>query len=952
MQLVRRIIIVLSFSAGAMAQTTFSCPANQYVSSQQINTGQVCAVPTATSVSNTETAGAGGVAVNTFVSTDTSAPTRFITAPSGSCGAGVALATVTAGSTFTLSGAEGTVQVIADGGGVTAGHLIVGSTATPGRAMDAGTSTSLSVSELKTVCGTALNTVAAGGLVTMNPRSRGSFGHLIDNVNGTVLSGLTTGLIKNTTGTGLPSISVAGIDYAPAYAGSFARSLDYIAIGTSITNGTGASNGTVGPNNTTFAGSLGFKLGGAFTNGGISGGEVADILKLAVYQQPFIPSRRAPLLSLEDGTNNANQVAACGTAVACLALYSVQHQAAMAFLTIPSDNYNGGAWSSGTTYLSGDVVQSGGINYIATGGANSLTNLNKTPASNAGYWAAYVPPTYIKIPAQTSTSNSGAFVPDNTLSPVTFAGSPVLPQPLGEVSSTNGASIMLAVPTPAGNPIEFVHRISDGNGGTASVTIDGSAPGANSTISGFAAGSAVIKTFAQGNSDTYALVSYPTTATGAACVSATSSLTSNVATITCSSAFTGSVNQAVSFLGLTNLSFLNGLSLVVQSVSGTSFTVNFTHANVTSASEPSYSTATPGHALLVTVISTPTDVSVTNVSIASNVVTLNAVNTLAVGQSILFHNFATATFLNGVTLTITARTGTTITAAGSATSQLTGQWGHATYVSTADTGTVSLNWIAPSWLGTYPSPSAPATFEAPRLYVLGVPQQQLDANGTVTAQFNTQSFSDLTTLIGHGGPLVWIDVRNGNGIVPGLNPGTDFNDTLHPNDAGHRKVRDLVEAAAQARESVFKMLVTNNGNGGYGGIESASTTFNFGNGTPGDVSYSLAAKSLVLAGTFSSSLQICSGLVVNASASYSETGSECEVRLTNTAARTVTLASSGLKAGQVFYVKDSAATAGTGNITISVASSGTIDGASTVVINTNSGHVTLRWISTGVWETI
>jgi hypothetical protein len=966
MQLVRRILIVLSLSAGAMAQTTFSCPANQYVSSQQINTGQVCSAVTGGGggVVNTETAGAGGVTVNTFVSTDTSAPTRFVTAPSGSCGSGVALATATAGSTFTLSGYEGTVQVIADSGGITAGHLIVGSTVTPGRAMDAGTSTSLSLSELKTVCGTALNTVAAGGLVTMNPRSRGSFGHLIDNINGTLLSGLATGLIKNTTATGAPSIASAGIDYAPAYAGSFARSLDYTAIGTSITNGTGASNTTIGPNNTTYAGSVGYRLGGVYANGGISGGEVADILKISVYQIPAIPAKRAPLLSLEDATNNANQVGVCGTLTPCLALYSLQHQAAMAFLSIPSDNYNGTtftlAWSSTTTYLSGDVVSSGGLNYIATGGfGNSPPNLNKTPASNAGYWAVYVPPAFFKIGAQTSTNIAGAFIPDVSLSPVALTAGIQPPQALGEISSANGASIMLAVPTPAGNPIELVHRIMDGNGGTASVTIDGSAPSSNSTINGFASG-LTIKTFSQGNNDTYALVSYPTTATGAAFVPASSSLTSNVATIVCPSTCTTVANQAVSFLNMTNLAFLNGLTLIVQSSSGTGFTVNFTHANVTSAAEATYASVIPGHALQVTVSSTPTDVSVTNVAVATTgsggtlatTVTLTATNTLTVGQSILCHNLSTATFLNGVTLNISARTGTTITASGTASAIGNGQWGHAAYTSAADTGTCSVNWIAPTWAGSYPSPSAPATFEAPRLYVLGVPAQQNDANSTTTAAFNTQSFSDVTSLISQGAPLVWVDVRNGNGVIPGLNPGTDFYDSLHPNDTGHRKLHDLVEAASQVRENIFKMLLLNNSNGAYAGIEAPFGTFNFGNGTPGDTSGSISLTKGTFAGPVSSQLQICSGLVATASTAYTETASECEIRMTNTAARTVTLASTGPKAGQVVWVKDSAGTAGTGNITISVASSGTIDGSSTLVISTNFGHVALRWISTGVWETM
>ena len=63
-----------------------------------------------------------------------------------------------------------------------------------------------------------------------------------------------------------------------------------------------------------------------------------------------------------------------------------------------------------------------------------------------------------------------------------------------------------------------------------------------------------------------------------------SALTSNVATITAKHSLV--VGQFVTFAGLTNCPFLNGLTLQVASVSTTvSFTVAFTHANVTSAAE-------------------------------------------------------------------------------------------------------------------------------------------------------------------------------------------------------------------------------------------------------------------------------------------------------------------------------------------------------------------------------
>lgn len=62
----------------------------------------------------------------------------------------------------------------------------------------------------------------------------------------------------------------------------------------------------------------------------------------------------------------------------------------------------------------------------------------------------------------------------------------------------------------------------------------------------------------------------------AATINATSVL-SNVVTIYAPNSFTS--NMLVTFSGLTSASYLNGLSLVTQSASPTSFTVNFTHAN-------------------------------------------------------------------------------------------------------------------------------------------------------------------------------------------------------------------------------------------------------------------------------------------------------------------------------------------------------------------------------------
>jgi hypothetical protein len=69
------------------------------------------------------------------------------------------------------------------------------------------------------------------------------------------------------------------------------------------------------------------------------------------------------------------------------------------------------------------------------------------------------------------------------------------------------------------------------------------------------------------------------------------------------------------------------------------------------------------------------------------------------------------------------------------------------------------------------------------------------------------------------------------------------------------------------------------------------------------------------------------------------------------AARTVTLPAASSMTGKRITVKDEAGAAATNNITVSVASAGTIDGASSKVINTNFGLLNVysngtQWFTT------
>lgn len=80
----------------------------------------------------------------------------------------------------------------------------------------------------------------------------------------------------------------------------------------------------------------------------------------------------------------------------------------------------------------------------------------------------------------------------------------------------------------------------------------------------------------------------------------------------------------------------------------------------------------------------------TSVDIAGNVLTIQAVNNLVTGQTVTFSSVGTATFLNGVTVTVLA--------SGLSGTQFEANFTHANYGPTADTGDVLLNG---SWTATF-----------------------------------------------------------------------------------------------------------------------------------------------------------------------------------------------------------------------------------------------------------
>jgi hypothetical protein len=154
-------------------------------------------------------------------------------------------------------------------------------------------------------------------------------------------------------------------------------------------------------------------------------------------------------------------------------------------------------------------------------------------------------------------------------------------------------------------------------------------------------------------------------------------LTSNVATVTAANNYTA--GDVVVFAGLTTNPTLNGASCIVlsASLSSSSFGCNYTHANITSATET-------GTALLANYTQLG---AITNIAETSgNVVTLTVSNNYATGETIHFSGLTTGTWLNGQSASITTASSTSII--------FTDPTSHGTQASAAETGITQYNYPA------------------------------------------------------------------------------------------------------------------------------------------------------------------------------------------------------------------------------------------------------------------
>lgn len=157
----------------------------------------------------TWTVGTGGVTANTCVQMDTSNPSKIIAGTTGCYG--IAVSTVSAAGSVEVTRTP-YASCVTDTGGSTAGDLAIQGTGTAIDCKDSGQTTSSAISIGTRIIGVFRQTVTAGNpaLIELTPSH---FGTKVDSINGTSLAGLATGLLKNTTTTGVPSIAAAGTDY-------------------------------------------------------------------------------------------------------------------------------------------------------------------------------------------------------------------------------------------------------------------------------------------------------------------------------------------------------------------------------------------------------------------------------------------------------------------------------------------------------------------------------------------------------------------------------------------------------------------------------------------------------------------------------------------------------------------------------------------------------------------
>ena len=361
----------------------------------------------------------------------------------------------------------------------------------------------LTASATATVSGTNTGdqTISITGDVTASG-STGVLTSTVTKINGTSLAGLATGILKNTTGTGVPSIAVSGSDYAPATSGSSilygngAGGFSNVTIGSgvafsggtlsatgnggtvttvSVTTANGVS-GTVANPSTTPAISL--TLGDitpskitALNNAGsyqaiigrISGGDRVGIAGQAtgdgvgfvffdVTESVFRPS-------IFDASSHSFKI----SGVATTSITSTGFQGAIGATTASTGAFTSLS-SSSTTTLNGTTIPtsstllvSGGA--LGTPASGTVTNLTGTASINTnGAHNGTVGATTPSTVAATSLSTSGNLTFTGTANRITgdFANATIANRVAFQNSTANSATVINALPSGTGTASGFV----------------------------------------------------------------------------------------------------------------------------------------------------------------------------------------------------------------------------------------------------------------------------------------------------------------------------------------------------------------------------------------------------------------------------------------------------------------------------------------------------------------
>jgi lysophospholipase L1-like esterase len=113
---------------------------------------------------------------------------------------------------------------------------------------------------------------------------------------------------------------------------------------------------------------------------------------------------------------------------------------------------------------------------------------------------------------------------------------------------------------------------------------------------------------------------------------------------------------------------------------------------------------------------------------------------------------------------------------------------HTVRVTTTNASTFEIAWASAIPL---PFTAAHTPISPPRVYVSGVLKQKNDAISAITAAYDGIVRSVVTTFAGYGLNVVYVPSRNF------VDAAAEMSDAVHPNDTGHKHLRDAFEAAIQ-----------------------------------------------------------------------------------------------------------------------------------------------------------